>query len=454
MIKQNNYVIVVFVIDESDRLKFAAIDVHPNDIEDSKALAKGFFFMSRHNSTRSRSSQRGRRPYSSSGGRSRPSNHQRSQRRGPKKEYIHPSKFVRAAKPTQEDQPFRAQNKFGDFNMAPLLKQNITRRGFDAPSPIQDEIIPHGLAGRDVIGISNTGTGKTLAFALPVLNSLINNPNSKAIVIAPTRELANQILDECKTLLVANRSVRWTLLIGGTSMYSQLKDLSRGASLVIGTPGRIKDHLERGSLKLNRFDLVVLDEVDRMLDMGFVNDMRKILGQTAQKRQSFFFSATIDAKVKTLIGDFSNDPILVSVKKGDTADTVEQNIVGYRAPHEKIDKLHDLLIADRQNKVLIFDDTRRSVEKLKNSLESRGFTADAIHGGRSQGQRRRTLSKFKDNHVNILVATDVAARGIDVKDITHVINYSTPQTYDDYIHRIGRAGRAGQPGLALTFIQQ
>ncbi len=200
--------------------------------------------------------------------------------------------------------------------------------------------------------------------------------------------------------------------------------------------------------------MVVLDEVDRMLDMGFVNDVRTILGELHQDRQSFFFSATLDGKVRDLIATFSNDPITVSVKTGNTSDNVHQDIVCYERPGDKLDQLHDVLLKDEVAKAIIFDDTQRSVERLSEDLIARGFKADAIHGGKSQGQRQRALARFKKSEIKILVATDVAARGIDVADITHVINFSTPQSYEDYVHRIGRAGRAGRVGYALTFVTE
>lgn len=203
---------------------------------------------------------------------------------------------------------------------------------------------------------------------------------------------------------------------------------------------------------LDRFNLVVLDEVDRMLDMGFLPDMQFILDAVAENRQSFFFSATMDATVRGLINKFGKDPVTVSVKTGDTSDNVHQNVVRYQSKEDKLEKLHDALIQDHVRKVIIFDETQRNVERLHEELRSRGFATDAIHGGKSQGQRQRALKKFKETDVDILVATDVAARGIDVSDITHVINYGLPQTYEDYTHRIGRAGRAGKTGYALTFI--
>jgi superfamily II DNA/RNA helicase len=210
--------------------------------------------------------------------------------------------------------------------------------------------------------------------------------------------------------------------------------------------------LQRGSLNLNGYTSVVLDEVDRMLDMGFVNDVRDILGQLSPERQSYFFSATLDARVQSLIETFSKDAITISVKTGDTGENIHQDVVRVNEGGDKLEKLHDLLIGGQVDKAIIFDDTQRSVERLSNELVARGFSADAIHGGKSQGQRQRSLNKFKQNEVKILVATDVAARGIDVVDVTHVINYSTPSSYSDYIHRIGRAGRAGRIGYALTFV--
>jgi superfamily II DNA/RNA helicase len=277
-------------------------------------------------------------------------------------------------------------------------------------------------------------------------------PMSRAIIIAPTRELAQQIEQECKEIGKGSR-LTGALLIGGSSMAPQLRDLRAHPRIVIGTPGRIKDHLERGTLDLSNFDIAVLDEVDRMLDMGFVNDVTEILNSVASDRQSLFFSATMDPRVNKLIDTFSNDPVTVSVKQGETSENVHQDILAYETQADKIVQLHDVLVDEKVEKVIIFDDTQRSVERLSNELVERGFKADAIHGGKSQGQRQRALSRFKRNEITVLVATDVAARGIDVADVTHVINYSTPQSYEDYVHRIGRAGRAGRIGYALTFVK-
>jgi superfamily II DNA/RNA helicase len=271
------------------------------------------------------------------------------------------------------------------------------------------------------------------------------------LIVAPTRELAQQIEQEL-IKIGRNSGLRGALLIGGTPMNPQLRQLKDKPKIIIGTPGRIKDHLQRGSLKLSHINMVVLDEVDRMLDMGFLPDVTTILKETSRERQSYFFSATLDARVKGLLTTYAPKHITVSVKTTDTADSVEQDVVKYSASSHKIEQLHDILINHNEIKVIIFDETQRSVERLQKELVARGFKANSIHGGKSQGQRKRALDQFKSNQFSILVATDVAARGIDVPDVTHVINYSVPQTYDDYVHRIGRAGRAGKTGKALTFI--
>ncbi|HEY5806281.1 MAG TPA: DEAD/DEAH box helicase, partial [Candidatus Saccharimonadales bacterium] len=312
-----------------------------------------------------------------SGGRS-------QQKRGPKKDYIHPSRFVKAATPVAETE-YTPKHKFSDFAIHPLLHDNIERKGFTTPSPIQDQAIPHGLVGNDVIGIANTGTGKTVAFAVPVLHRLLSNRDSSALIIAPTRELAQQIEQEFKAIGKGS-GLFGALLIGGAGMGPQLRDLRANPQLVIGTPGRIKDHLERRTLDLSGFDTVVLDEVDRMLDMGFVDDVREILSQLAPERQSFFFSATLDYKVQDLIRTFSNEPVTISVKTGNTSDSVHQDIVCYETADDKIEQLHDLLNKSEITKAIVFDDTQRSVERLSKELQARGFKADDIHGGKTQGQ--------------------------------------------------------------------
>lgn len=368
-----------------------------------------------------------------------------------KKPGIDPARFVKAAQPTAVSD-YQAINQFDDFAMHPLLKSNVWTKGYRTPSEIQDKTIPLGLAGRSMVGVANTGTGKTAAFALPILNTLMRQPGSRGLIIAPTRELAIQIEDQCR-LLSKNSGINGALLIGGTPMGRQLTALKRGARIIIGTPGRIKDHLNQRSLDLSGCGMVVLDEVDRMLDMGFINDVRYILAKLPVNHQSFFFSATLSPEVSGLIDTFVHDPVVVNVKVGETSLNVHQGVVRYSGKVQKLNLLHDTLISQGVDKTLVFGRTKYGVERLAKELKARGFKAESLHGGKSQSQRQRALDGFRQNRVNILVATDVAARGIDVKDITHVINFDLPQTYDDYVHRIGRAGRAGRPGHALTFVE-
>ncbi len=372
----------------------------------------------------------------------------RSNRRRPST--IDPSRFVKAAKPVTEE-VFEPHHSFDDFNMEPVLKQNLKARGFVQPSRIQDSAIPLALTGRDVVGIANTGTGKTAAFLLPLCNRIIRGEVQQAIIMAPTRELALQIQEELR-MFAAGARIRDVLLIGGAPIHRQINDLRRKPAVVIGTPGRIKDHLERQTLDLARVGIVVLDEVDRMLDMGFVHDIRHILNHVSKKRQSLFFSATMEASVRTLIDTFTTDAQTVMARTSETSDNVDQSVI-YCERSEKIEKLHDVLISEAVEKTLVFTETKHGADRLARSLSERGFKVDAIHGNKTQSKRQRTLGKFKNNEINVLVATDVAARGIDVKDISHIVNYEIPQTYDDYTHRIGRVGRAGRIGYAITLVE-
>lgn len=396
-------------------------------------------------------------PYTYRSRRARPTNGSSfgGNRRAPRRnnstgQYIDPSRFIKVATSTEEA-PYQATHTFSDFNLMPILAKNLARRGYINPSPIQDQAIPVGLNGQDIIGVASTGTGKTAAFALPLLQRLLTDQGSRALIIAPTRELAQQIAMECQQLS-QGANLSQAIIIGGARMSNQIRALKNRPRIVIGTPGRLKDHLERGNLHLQRFNMIVLDEVDRMLDMGFLPDVTTILKSTNPIRQSFFFSATLDARVGQLISTFANDAVTISLKASSASESVHQDVVHFQGSEDKMARLHDALIADGVSKVIVFDETQRSVERLQQELNARGFNAESIHGGRSQSQRQRALRKFKENEVSILVATDVAARGIDVADITHVINYSIPKAYDDYIHRIGRAGRAGRTGYALTFV--
>ena len=274
----------------------------------------------------------------------------------------------------------------------------------------------------------------------------------RALIIAPTRELALQIESQCK-MLAQHSGLTGALIIGGMPMGRQVSALKNGANIIIGTPGRLKDHAKQGNLNFGKCTMVVLDEVDRMLDMGFINDVRYLLDLLPAERQSFFFSATLGPEVNTLIQSFAKDPVTVNVKAGETSDNVHQDVIAYETKTQRLDLLHDLLIRIDVKKTLIFCEMKHGAEKLAKELVDRGFSADALHGGKTQGRRTRALDSFRNGVVNVLVATDVAARGIDVVDITHVINFDEPHTYNDYIHRIGRAGRAGKIGHALTFVE-
>lgn len=341
---------------------------------------------------------------------------------------------------------------FNDFALCNELKVNIGNKGFTKPTPIQDQAIPFILEGRDVIGIANTGTGKTAAFLIPSINKVFTNKREKVLIVAPTRELALQIDDELRGFAKDMRLFS-VLTIGGASLNRQRQELKRGHDFVIGTPGRLKDLIQQRAIDLSQFRTVILDEVDRMVDIGFIKDITYLISLLPKQRQSLFFSATVTDKVEEILTQFVTNPVTVSVKTANTAETIEQDIV--KVPHgaSKIDILHDLLIADGSDKVMVFGRTKWGIEKLTRELIARGFKAASIHGNKTQGQRQRALSAFKTNQISILLATDVASRGIDVDDVSHVINYDAPESYDDYVHRIGRTGRANKRGKALTFVE-
>lgn len=359
--------------------------------------------------------------------------------------------FVKKASATKQE-AYISTKTFADFPFAEKVQRNILERGFTTPTQIQEQTITPLLAGRDVIGIANTGTGKTAAFLIPLVNKVFLDRNERVLIITPTRELAMQIADELRPLIVG-MDLEVALCIGGSNMERQEKRLKHNPHFVIGTPGRLRDLIERKKLQLHLFRNIVLDEVDRMVDIGFINDVKFFIALLPQKRQSLFFSATITDKVKEILKNFVTDPVTISVKQQDTSENIDQDIVRVGKNDNKIDKLHDLLTNDGFDKVLIFGRTKWGIEKLTKELITRGFKATAIHGNKTQGQRQRALTQFKQNDVNILLATDVASRGLDIDNVTHVINYEAPESYDDYVHRIGRTGRAGKRGTALTFVE-
>ena len=367
-------------------------------------------------------------------------------------ERIDVSKFISKATITESEEIYIPIHTFSDFKIDNKIKGNIAAKKYIYPTPIQDKAIPHALQGRDILGIANTGTGKTAAFLIPIINKILADKNETAIIIAPTRELAIQIEKEFKDF-TNGLGIFAVVCVGGAPIFAQIKNLRYGCNVVIGTPGRLLDLVKRKEIDLSTTRNVVLDEADRMLDMGFIDDITYLLEKTPKDRQNFLFSATLPKPIEKLIEQFANDPVRVMVKTRDTSKNVEQDVVRVARGIDKIDVLCDLLSNENEfKKVLIFSEMKHSVEKLSVELIKRGFKAGSIHGDKRHNERQRTLKRFKDDEIHILVATDVAARGLDIPNVTHVINYEIPQTYDTYVHRIGRTGRANQKGMALTFV--
>lgn len=373
-------------------------------------------------------------------------------RGGKRSSFINPDLYVNKATEQVAEAPYQATHQFSDFALAPQILERITRRGYVTPTPIQDESIPVALQGNDVIGIAETGTGKTAAFLLPILTKVVAARHERTLIIVPTRELAVQIEEELRAF-AAGLPIFSALLIGGGSMHTQLRALERRPQFIIGTPGRLKDHVNRGSLRLHDVTNLVVDEADRLVEMGFITDTRFLISKLPKERQSFFFSATLGPEIRHLVNEFMHNPQTISVKKRDTSANVDQDVIRFTDPFHKLTLLHELLIREEFRKVLIFGRTKHGVQKLADILSERGFSAVAIHGNKNQGQRQRALQDFKQDRAQIMVATDVAARGLDIPDVTHVINYEAPENYADYIHRIGRTGRANKKGQALTFIK-
>jgi len=352
--------------------------------------------------------------------------------------------------PVFEIVAYQTKHTFPEFKISENLKASIKKRGFTNPTPIQDQAIPEILQNKDVVGIANTGTGKTAAFLIPLLNKIIHNRGQRALIITPTRELAVQIEKEL-VQLARNLNIYSVVCIGGVSLHAQIRKLARRPQFVVGTPGRLLDLSSQKKLDFSQFNSVVLDEVDHMLDMGFIKDVQKIISQLPNNRQSLFFSATVGDSVMQIMKQFTKNPVTISVKSQNIAINVDQEVIKING-RTKLNVLQTLLDQQEFEKVLIFGRTKRGAEKLARDLSKMGFQVSTIHGNKSQNQRQRSLELFRRGSVNILIATDVVARGIDVNNITHVINYELPETYDHYLHRIGRTGRAGKKGKALTFV--
>ncbi len=338
---------------------------------------------------------------------------------------------------------------FKELNLLPVIQQALTRMKFETPTPIQAMAIPIALQGRDIIGCAQTGTGKTAAFGIPLVTKLIENPRGQALILAPTRELALQICDVL--FQIAPRNIGVTLLIGGIDMHKQLRELMRKPSIIVGTPGRVADHLRRKSLDLSRTQTVVLDEADRMLDMGFERQINEVLNFVPKARQTLLFSATIPERVKKMASRYQKDPQYISVGQvAKPVSAIKHSIVQVTKQNKKEVILNELNA--REGSVIIFVNTKHGTNRLWEHLEAFGFAVTRIHGGRSQSQRNQALLGFRSGKYRVMVATDLAARGIDVPQIQHVINFDLPKDVDDYVHRIGRTGRAGAEGLAICLL--
>jgi ATP-dependent RNA helicase DeaD len=342
---------------------------------------------------------------------------------------------------------------FDRLGLSPELLKAVAALGFEEAAPIQAVAIPVLLEGRDVVGQSQTGSGKTAAFAIPAIE--LCDPAVKAVqvlVLCPTRELATQVADQVHKLAAFKRGIHALPVYGGASFERQAYELKRGSQIVIGTPGRVIDHLERGTMKLDQVKFVALDEADRMLDMGFRDDIRKILDSVPEQRQTAFFSATVSPAIRSLINRYSREPVALQIEQKEvSAPAIEQWFYEVQ-PRMKFDALMRLIDYHAFRSGVIFCNTQRMVDELADDLMAQGVPSDRLHGGIAQAQRTRVMNKFKKAGFEFLVATDVAARGIDVHDLELVVNFDLPYDPEDYVHRIGRTGRAGKHGMAVTFV--
>ncbi len=340
---------------------------------------------------------------------------------------------------------------FQDFGLSRRVQQAIDDMGYEEPSPIQAACIPLILEGKDVIGQAQTGTGKTAAFGIPIVERVTTEPRVQALVLAPTRELAIQVAGEFRKIAKYKR-VRTLPIYGGQSIGHQIRALQQGVQVVIGTPGRVLDHIRRGTLKLQSVQTVVLDEADEMLDMGFIDDIEAILRETPSERQTLLFSATFPPEVRRLAVRYMRSPEHVTVTRGEMTAPLTEQVYYKVLERNKLESLCRIIDSEEVALGIIFCRTKRGVDELVEALLARGYLVDGLHGDLSQAQRDRVMKKFRQGEIELLVATDVAARGLDVENVTHVINYDMPQDPESYVHRIGRTGRAGKRGLAITLV--
>lgn len=346
----------------------------------------------------------------------------------------------------------KEKKKFGNLELSEELVQAVLDMGFEEPSPIQSQAIPYLLEGHDIIGQAQTGTGKTAAFGIPIIEKIIRPKyRVQALVLTPTRELAIQVSEELSKI-GKYKKIRTLPIYGGQSIEMQIRALQRGVHIVVGTPGRIMDHLNRKTLILNQVKTVVLDEADEMLDMGFIDDIEFILKEAPVPRQTVLFSATMPNAIKSLAGNYMTNPQNIAVSRDTlTVPKIEQVYYAVRKEN-KLNVLCRILDMESVGLSIIFCRTKKGVDELAESLQGRGYLAEGLHGDLSQAQRNRVMKKFRDANIELLIATDVAARGLDIDNVSHVINYDIPQDPESYVHRIGRTGRAGKSGLAITLV--
>ena len=342
--------------------------------------------------------------------------------------------------------------KFSELGLSDSLLKAIKRSGYEEATPIQEQTIPMVLEGKDVIGQAQTGTGKTAAFGLPIIENVdTENLNIQAIIISPTRELAIQTQEELYRL-GKDKHVRVQVVYGGADIRRQIKSLKQHPQILVGTPGRLRDHINRHTVKLDHIKTLVLDEADEMLNMGFLEDIESIIKETPDDRQTLLFSATMPPEIKRIGVQFMSDPETVRIKAKElTTDLVDQYYIRAR-DYEKFDIMTRLIDVQDPDLTIVFGRTKRRVDELSKGLIARGYNAAGIHGDLTQDKRSKIMWKFKNNELDILVATDVAARGLDISGVTHVYNYDIPSDPDSYVHRIGRTGRAGHHGVSLTFV--
>jgi ATP-dependent RNA helicase RhlE len=367
------------------------------------------------------------------------------------RENIDISRFIKQASQTSAAPANRPiVHKFEDFGFCAALMANINKLGYTQPMPVQDQSMEAVMAGKDIVGLANTGSGKTGAYLLPLIENISKNRRLRVLIVAPTRELAVQINEDFRNFS-RGMGLDSAIMVGGMPPRPQIMQLRKSPNFIIGTPGRLKDFQQRKVINFSHFTTVVLDEVDRMLDMGFIGDIKYLVDQVPANHQTLFFSATMPEKTRRLADQFLKDPISVEIQSNRSADNVEQNLIRAGNGASKFEELKKLLEKPEMKKVIIFNETKHGAEKLAKDLSREGYKTEAIHGNKRQNQRQKALDMFRQDRVNILVATDVAARGLDIKEVTHVINYTVPRTFDDYIHRIGRTGRANAKGCAYTF---